>query len=233
MRALALDTSWDPCGLALADEGGVVAAMSFRHEREVSRWWAERLDWMLTQVGWTLRDLDGLVVCGGPGSFTGLRIGMAAAKTLTQALERPLVEVSSLELLALPYRAAWPGAVASVLHCRQGEVYCEAYSPDGAVLLPAAVVTVEKLAQNLNSLPKPLLVCGAVGPKDTLPLPDDARRGDPWLATPNVERLALEGVRRLEAGLGVDPLTVTVRYLKRSQAEEQAEAYRKDPVGTA
>lgn len=216
----------DPCGLALADEQGIVASMSFRHEREVSRWWADRLRWMLEKVTWRLDQLEGLAVCNGPGSFTGLRIGVTAMKTLAQALERPLLGVSSLELVALPYHSAWPGTIFSVLYCRKGEVYRAAHSEEGIVKAPE-VRTVEEVNRELAETSAPLLVCGSAGPKDSLILPPGARWGDAWLARPHVERLALEGHARLSQGQGGDPMGLTVQYLKRSQAEEQAELYRK------
>jgi tRNA threonylcarbamoyladenosine biosynthesis protein TsaB len=228
VRILAMDTSMDPCGLALADEKGIVAAMSFRHEREVSRWWAERLKWLMEKVDWPMSDLEGLAVCNGPGSFTGLRIGVSAMKTLAQALDRPILGISSLELIALPYLRVWPGTVVSILYCRKGEVYRAAYSEGGITLKEPAVRTVEEVRQELEELAvHPLLICGREGPKDTLPLPPGARRGDDWLSRPSVERLALEGHARLAAGQGRDPLGLTVEYLKRSQAEEHAEAFRK------
>ena len=226
MRILAMDTSMDPCGIALADGKGIVGAMTFRHERDLSRWWAPRLRWLLAEVGWRVEDLEGFAVCHGPGSFTGLRIGVTAMKTLAQTLERPLVGISSLEAVALPYLSAWPGTVVSVLPCRTGEVYRAAYGEGGSVLLEPAVATVEGLNGEMPGLPGPLLISGGAGPKDTLTPPPGARAGDPWLGLPNVERLALEGRRRLESGRGGDPVALNVLYLKRSQAEEQWEAYR-------
>ena len=227
MRVLALETSSDPSGIALADETGIVASHTFRHGRELSRWWAVRLQGLLEGAGWQVSDLDGLAVCHGPGSFTGLRIGVAALKTLAQAIGKPIVGVSTLDLLALPYRDAWPGTVLSLLYCRAGEVYRAAYGEAGTVLKEPAVRTLEELREEFEALPGPLLVCGDAGARNTLELPEGARRGDPWLAHPNVERLALEGVRRLSNGVGQDPMALTVLYLKRTQVEEQLEARKK------
>jgi tRNA threonylcarbamoyladenosine biosynthesis protein TsaB len=232
VRIFAMDTSFDPCGMALADENGIVGSMTFRHERDLSRWWAPRFHWLLAEVGWKVEDLEGFAVCHGPGSFTGLRIGVTAQKTMSQLLKRPLVGISSLELIALPYRSAWPGTVVSVLYCRTGEVYRAAYGGGGAALREPAVVTVGELHAELADLPGPVLVSGGVGPKDRLELPPNARMGDPWLSLPNVERLALEGRRRLAEGGGGDPLGLTVLYLKRSQAEEQLEAFQRSKQGT-
>jgi len=227
VRILALDSSFDPCGLALVDEGGIVASMSFRHERDLSRWWAIRLRWLMSEIGWTVKDLDGFAVCHGPGSFTGLRIGVAVLKTMAQALQKPILGISSLELIVLPYRAAWPGTILSILPCRKGEVYRAAYAEGGTLLRDPAVRTLDELYAEIEVLPQPLLVTGDVGPKDAMNLPAEVRRGDSWLGLPNVEVLAREGHRRLSAGEGIDPFALNVLYLKRSQAEEQLEAHKR------
>jgi tRNA A37 threonylcarbamoyladenosine modification protein TsaB len=147
-------------------------------------------------------------------------------KTLAQALEKPIVGVSSLDLIALPYRSAWPGTLVSVLYCRTEEVYCSVYDEGMQPLREPGVLRVEELNRELAEIPPPALVCGEVGPRDTLVLPPGARQSDPWLHHPHVEMLAREGCRRLVEGHGVDPMTLRVQYLKRSQAEEQADLYR-------
>jgi tRNA threonylcarbamoyladenosine biosynthesis protein TsaB len=222
-----MDSSFDPCGIALADEAGVVASLTFRYERDFSRWWACRLQWLLDQAGWKAEEIEGFAVCDGPGSFTGLRISVTALKTMAQALNRPIAGISSLELLALPYRSAWPGPVASLLYCRKGEAYRAVYVEGGIILMEPTVRTVEELNEELAGLPGPLLICGEIGKLDLLEIPPGARRGDPWLYRPHIDVLAREGHRRLAAGEGEDPLALTIRYLKRTQVEEQLEAQRK------
>ena len=226
MRILAMDTSFDPCGIALADDAGIVAALTFRNERDFARVWATRLTTLLEYAAWSVSDLEGFAVCSGPGSFTGLRISASAVMTMAHALNRPLLGITSLELLALPYASSWRGARASVLYCRKGEVYRAAYASDGRPLLDPAVRSLDDAALDLAGLPTPLLIIGDAGSKQTLEIPPEARRADPWLSTPHVELLAREGHRRLEAGEGGPADQLTVVYLKRSQVEEEMERKR-------
>lgn len=221
---LALETSADPWGLALADEGGVAASLAERHRMRLSAVWAERLQEMLERNGLSVTDLRGLAVCLGPGSFTGLRVGVVAAKTLGQALGLPVVGISSLELMALPLRSAAGLRIAAVLPCRKGEVYAAFYQATGAGLEPLSeptVLPVEQFLQQLAGEGQPTVFCGRTGQED-IPLPANALDAGPACARPSVELLAVEGRNRLLAGQGEDPRTLLPLYLKRSQAEEKA-----------
>jgi tRNA threonylcarbamoyladenosine biosynthesis protein TsaB len=214
-----MDSSFDPSGIALADDGGIVASLTFRYDRDFSRWWATRLQWLLSQAGWKMSDLDGFAVCDGPGSFTGLRISVSAAKTMAQALGKPILGISSLELLALPYRSTWVGPIVSLLYCRKGEAYRAVFDANGETIREPAVLTVEEVNAELSVMDAPL-ICGDAGKSNALVLPPSARRSDPWLWLPHIEVLAREGHRRLAEGKGADPMGITIRYLKRSQVEE-------------
>jgi len=87
------------------------------------------VDAVCAAAGVTARDLDGVAIGAGPGSFTGLRIGMATAKGIAFAAHKPLWAVSSLAALALPDIVADPSSiVVGVLDARRGEVYAGAYA---------------------------------------------------------------------------------------------------------
>src|SRR2546428_4373699 len=127
MRLLAVETSTLAGGAALLDGELVVGEYAL----DVSRTHSERLmgaiDRLLTDAGWTVRDLEGLAVSVGPGSFTGLRIGLSTVKGLALALSIPIVAVPTLDAMAalLPVRAL---PLCPVLDARQREVYASVYS---------------------------------------------------------------------------------------------------------
>src|SRR2546428_9468073 len=131
MRLLAVETSTLAGGAALLDGELVVGEYAL----DVSRTHSERLmgaiDRLLTDAGWTVRDLEGLAVSVGPGSFTGLRIGLSTVKGLALALSIPIVAVPTLDAMAalLPF-AALP--VCPVLDTSNSEVYALLYQWDGA-----------------------------------------------------------------------------------------------------
>src|SRR6059058_6004849 len=91
------------------------------------------VDRLLGDAGWTVRDLTGLAVAVGPGSFTGLRVGLSTVKGLAVALGVPVAAVPTLDALAasLPF-AALP--VCPVLYARKGEVYASLYRWDGGAM---------------------------------------------------------------------------------------------------
>jgi len=103
---LAFDTATKHCAVALARDGAVLAHRTAEDERFSH---AEKLnvfmDEVLRETGLALKDLDAVAVGTGPGSYTGLRIGLSAAKGLCFALDVPLIALSTLEVLAAELRA--------------------------------------------------------------------------------------------------------------------------------
>lgn len=100
MIFLAIETS-DPRGsLALFDEEGMLEEDLFSDDMAHAREFAARIDGLLGRGGFTPRDLRGISVSVGPGSYTGCRVGVTAAKTLAIALRIPVVAISSLEVMA-------------------------------------------------------------------------------------------------------------------------------------
>jgi tRNA threonylcarbamoyladenosine biosynthesis protein TsaB len=138
---LSLDTAGTRCAVAVSELGdGTLIA---RADPDIGRGHAEVLMGlvaeMLAEAGATYADLGRIAVVVGPGSFTGLRVGVAAAKGLALALAIPVVGIASLEALAEPH---WDGGapVLAVTDAKRGEVYAALYGPGGAVLqAPAAL----------------------------------------------------------------------------------------------
>lgn len=126
MNILAIDTSHPVGGAALACAGETVVEARFgngtSHLAEIGR----AVDGLLSGRGLGAADLDRVALVTGPGSFTGLRIGMSFAKGLCAGLETDLVVISSLELLALPLLARDP-VVCAMIDARKGEVYGAVY----------------------------------------------------------------------------------------------------------
>lgn len=126
MLLLALDSSTAVAGVAVASPERVVGEISTNVSAVHSRRLLPLVDALLRELGLTLREVDGLAVATGPGSFTGLRIGLATAKGLAFAAGKPLLGVPTLDALAanLP---GWPGVICPVLQARREEVYAACY----------------------------------------------------------------------------------------------------------
>ena len=122
MRVLAIDTSSSALGAAIADEQGIIGEFGLHTGRQHSEALLPLLQSLLQAAGLSLADMDAFGVTIGPGSFTGLRIGLATVKAWAQALDKPVVAVSSLEALALT--AAEAGMlVCPTLDARRDELY--------------------------------------------------------------------------------------------------------------
>ncbi len=141
MKVLGFDTATFTSGIALLDDDRVLAEA--RHDASGQK--SDLLiaiDEVCKRAGITPLELDAVAVGAGPGSFTGLRIGMATAKGIAFAAGKPLWAVSSLAALA--HDARVPGFVVAVLDARRGEVYAGCYA-DGIlvgeerVMAPGAV----------------------------------------------------------------------------------------------
>jgi tRNA threonylcarbamoyladenosine biosynthesis protein TsaB len=129
MRVLAVETSTLAGGAALLDGDLIVGEYTLDVRAPHSERLMGAIDRLLTDAGWTVRDLEGLAVSVGPGSFTGLRIGLSTVKGLALALGIPVAAVPTLDAMAslLPF-AALP--VCPVLDARKREVYASLYRWD-------------------------------------------------------------------------------------------------------
>lgn len=154
MKILALDTSGPCAGAALMENGAVTHEIAACHGLTHSQTAMPMLDQALEAAGLLPADIDLFAAVAGPGSFTGVRIGVCAAKGMAHAAGKPCARVNSLAALAagLPFV---PGVVCPILDARREQVYCAAYRWTGAALpekiLPDAALPLTEL---LKALPE-------------------------------------------------------------------------------
>ncbi len=166
---LALDTSTPVGSVAVGSAGRllseVVMGVAMRHAEALM----PAIDFALGRAGLTPAWLGGIVVAGGPGSFTGVRIAGAAAKGLARALEVPLFAYSGLEALAAGC-AVYDGPVCALFDARRDEVYAACYHFDGGVetLLVPGPRALAAVLEELRAV-RPLFVGdGALAHRDTI-----------------------------------------------------------------
>jgi N6-L-threonylcarbamoyladenine synthase len=144
MIVLALDTAGVDCAAAIYDSGrntvlGEASDM-------IGKGHAEHLmgivDRALDRAGVTLSDVDRLAVTVGPGSFTGIRVGVAAARGFALSLGIPAVGISTLEVMAAAQRAKTPGrAVLAAMDAKRDEIYLQSFAADGTALDEARAIS--------------------------------------------------------------------------------------------
>lgn len=229
---LAIDTSTRRVGVALGTADGVVAEAAFGGHATASQprhaeLLVPTIDSLLASVGTTLADLAAIAVAIGPGMFTGLRVGITTAVVLASALDRPVVPVPSLDLLALPLCHAAQDLVVPVLDARRNEVYWAAYRPvPGGVVRETddAIATPAALAAELAARGERALLCGdgAVRFADAFAGSGHVTVAGPEHAAPSLVALVALGARLLAQGATCAPADVAPRYLRKSDAEINA-----------
>lgn len=161
MRILALDSSGLVAAVAVVEDNQTIAEYTVNYKKTHSQTLLPMLDEIVKMTELDLQTIDAIAVAGGPGSFTGLRIGSATAKGLGLALGKPLVHVPTLEGLAYNlYGVA--GLICPIMDARRKQVYTGVYSfeEDFQVVKEQMAIPVEELAELLNSLGKPATFLG-------------------------------------------------------------------------
>ena len=161
MIVLGLDTCLAACSVAVLDGDRVLAHASEAMARGHQERLAPMAQAVMAEAGLVFARLDRIGATVGPGSFTGLRVGVAFAKGLASALEIPAVGVGSLEALA----ASAPGLTAAVIDARRDQVYLQVFEAGEALMAPD-VLPIEIAAARLAELARgrPLTLVGSGGP---------------------------------------------------------------------
>ncbi len=150
--------------IALLDGGRIAAEWTLSSARTHNRRLLKSIDRILGEAGWELEEIDAFAAAAGPGSFTGLRIGMTTIKVLAWSLGKPYASVCTLDALALPFCFS-ANPICALIDARKDEVYCAVYRPDAKggfnLETPYLAINPSKLAADLRSRPEePIIFCG-------------------------------------------------------------------------
>ena len=171
MKILAVDTTTDLGGVAVASDGVLEGAVLLRTSRGSSQTLVPMLDFVLARLKGGLDEIDLLTVATGPGSFTGVRIGLAVVKAIGQSRKIPGLGTSTLEALAFCF-SNYSRSVAPMLDARRGQVYGAVYSwAEGQtrVCVEECVGSPESLLESIPDDLDPLFVgTGAVACEDLI-----------------------------------------------------------------
>ena len=152
MKILGIDTATTSCSVAIVDETSLISEFTIYREETHSKHLMEMIQTAVRMAGLNISDIDGFAVTRGPGSFTGLRIGISTIKGLALASEKPIVGVSSLEALALQVSYS-RDLICPILDARKGEVYFSRYRFQHGHLIKQTkecVATPDKAIDDLN-----------------------------------------------------------------------------------
>ena len=160
MKILAIDTASKSCGVAIADDDIVIAEISVCIKQTHSKHLMSMVDAALGFADLSVSDIDGFAVTTGPGSFTGIRIGLSAVKGLALVSKKKVAAVSSLDAIAFQF-ASSQKTVCSILDARRGEVYYCFYrfGKDG-ILEKKTVESVGSIEKAVSDISEPCIFAG-------------------------------------------------------------------------
>lgn len=211
---LAIDTSTDQVGLALTD-GETTSELTWFARLRQTATVLRGVDALLELGGRSIGEVEAVAVATGPGSFSGLRVGMSVAKGLVLARDVALVGVPTLLVTALPYAEAGRPAVAVVGAGRRRLVWSvvEQRTSGPTVVREPVNGAPDELATFVDGLPGPVVVCGEVPDALRAAWEEDPRVACPCLPGRRPAALARLGWGRWRRGEVDDPVTLEPAYL--------------------
>ncbi|MBS4032092.1 MAG: tRNA (adenosine(37)-N6)-threonylcarbamoyltransferase complex dimerization subunit type 1 TsaB [Clostridiales bacterium] len=229
MQVLGIDTSTLVCSVAVVTPEKMLAEYNLHVKKTHSERLLPLIAEMLRAIGFAPGDLAGVAVAVGPGSFTGLRIGVVTARALGQALHLPLAGISTLAGLAAQF-PHFPGLVSPILDARRNQVYNAVFRSGERPERVTAdrAISLDELLQELAVHRKPVLFAG-----DGVPVHRDAitaALGDQACFLPSeaglnrASTVARLGLDVLVAGHGLSYRELVPQYIRRTEAERKHQA---------
>ena len=224
MKLLAFESSAKAASTALLADGCLLAEYTQNSGQTHSRTLMEMAKNMLSGCGLTPQDIDAVAVAAGPGSFTGVRIGMACAKGFAWGRQLPLYGVSTLEAMVRG-AACTDGVYCACMDARKGQIYNAVFDWTAGMLLRRTedcAIAISELEQELQTIPGPVYLVGD-GAKlvfetlqdKNLPL----RLLPEHLRQQRASGVALAAMEKLAADEPGDAAALTPNYLRQAQAE--------------
>lgn len=226
MLILAFETSAKAASAALLEDGRLLGESYQNTGLTHSQTLLVMAENLLAQCGKTVAQVTAVAVAAGPGSFTGVRIGVAAAKGFAWGRELPCYGVSTLEAMALSL-GAWQGYVCPCMDARRSQVYNALFSVSQGTLerlREDRAIALSELAEELKALDGPIFLvgdgstlayCTLSGEITNLVLPPEHRMHQ------RADGVALLAAQKIAAGEPGDANALTPNYLRLSQAERE------------
>ena len=222
MKILAVDTATKSCSVAIVDEESLLAEMTVINEQTHSKHLLEMIRLVVKHSGLNLSDLNGFAVTRGPGSFTGLRIGISSVKGLAAAQGKPIVGVSSLDALARQVSFS-PYLINSLIDARRDEVYSSRYRYKDGNLIKEGKEQAVSPGDALDEINEPCIFVGSGAVlyrkviKDKLG--EYAYFAQAYENTIRASTVASLSMDRFEKGDTEDAETFVPNYIRKSDAQ--------------
>lgn len=219
MKLLTLDTATEVCGVALTENRNLLFDCRLNKKNTHNEKLVGIIQQAVADVEWELSDLDGIVVSIGPGSFTGLRIGLSTAKGLSFSLGIPIVGVNTLDAFAQA-GSFWPGEIYAVIKARENELYMAAYQFENKLnrLSDYEIVTMEGFETGLTEgalvIASPHSLGAIFQSKSLVLAREECTVSNPY-------NIAVLGLEKFESKDFISPENVEPFYLKDFQPKKK------------
>lgn len=167
---LNIDSATEQASICIAKDGKAIATMVNRDQKDHAGWIQEAIAELLRSVGFSIQQIEAVAVTEGPGSYTGLRVGMATAKGLCYALRIPLITESTLKVIAYATRAGvglslgqsanMTNLLVPMIDARRMEVFTAVYRMDLGVVIPGGAMILDNNSFNKELKNNRLIFCG-------------------------------------------------------------------------
>lgn len=225
MKMLVMDTSTLVLGVAVLEKGKVLGEFHTNLHKNHSVRLMPAIDQLLQDLAISPKDLEGIAVAVGPGSYTGIRIGVTTAKTFAYTLDLPLYIESTLTVLAMN-ACRFPEVIVPMIDARRNRVYTGAYQVQGEIVgevIEQQVVSISDWLERLDQLDQRLLFLGDDVHKyqsiiqETLG--EKALFGLPSENIPRASQLGVLAMQKWSREETPSPLHFTPNYLQMTEAE--------------
>ncbi|MDP4091329.1 MAG: tRNA (adenosine(37)-N6)-threonylcarbamoyltransferase complex dimerization subunit type 1 TsaB [Bacillota bacterium] len=225
MRVLSIDTATEAASCAVIEDERLLGEITFNFEKQHSVILMTSVDSLLSSLHIDISSIDGFVSSKGPGSFTGLRIGMSTIKGLCFGSQKPFISVSTLDALA--YNLAYSGGIiCPILDALRNNVYTALYKFKGEELVRVSdymVISIDELVSTLSQEEKVCFIGDGTAKfknilKESIP---GSCFAPAHLNLARASALGELGLKLLKDGLSEDLNTSTPIYLRKSQAERE------------
>jgi len=228
MHFLLLDTADARGCVAVFHDAELLATLPHPAAEDFSSWLLPAVDRALAQNQLSLGNLDGYAVCSGPGSFTGLRVGLTTVKAWAEIYRKPIAAVSRLEALArsgIGSGTPGPPFTAVFSDARRGQVFAALFAAAGAALEPETVLAIETFLARAEA------ICGTSAILWKTPDPSLLETLSEWprrqavgdvlleIDPPFAAQLGALARQKFLAGQTTDALALDANYVRRSDAE--------------
>ena len=212
MRILAIETSTRAASVAVIFDGKILAESLRESPQSFSETLMPQVEEVI-KISGAFENLDAVAVSIGPGSFTGLRIGLATAKALAYAWGIKIIGVPTLQALSYNFPNA---KVLPMIDAQKNRAYCQLFE-NFLPLSDLEVKPIDEAIAQLEHVDGKIFLCGDVLHKIKISLPPNVRLAPPNLKMPRASSVALcaEDLKKFDNVMNLEPL-----YVRRSEAEE-------------